>query len=269
MEPLYLKSGIPIVKCLDCGLGKACPDTFKAEEYYDASYFNGNRSDGYSDYLGAREVLQHQFQQEVRLLKKLGAEKGELLEIGCAYGYFLEVAQDHFTVNGLEICEAAVLDCQSRGLTNVRHGAISDETLAPIPMVDVIVLLDVIEHLPNPEEALAAAVAKLQPGGLLMMTTGDFSSLCAKVMGKHWRLMTPPQHLWFFTPQSLKKMGERLGLEQIHLDHPFKKVPFGLIIYQLSRYLSLSPKLPSWMHRLGLSVNLFDAMRIVLRKKPI
>lgn len=264
---LYHKAGVPIIQCPICGLGKACPEKFNVEEYYDASYFNGSRPDGYSDYLGARDVLQDQFRQELDLLKKLGAEGGELLEIGCAYGYFLEVAQHHYKVNGLEICEEAVADCQARGLAGVRHGAISRETLAPMPMVDVIVLLDVIEHLPEPRAALEAAGSKLRPGGLLLITTGDFSSLCARIMGRHWRLMTPPQHLWYFTPRSLEQMGESLGLDLEYIDHPFKKVPLGLIVYQFCRYLSLSPHLPSWIHRIGLPINLFDAMRVVLRKR--
>lgn len=263
---LYNKAGIPVIQCSTCGLGKACADEFNPEVYYDASYFNGSRSDGYSDYLGARYVLQDQFEKELNLLKKLGAKNGDLLELGCAYGYFLEVAQHSYKVNGLEICEEAVADCQARGLSGVRHGAISSETLSSMPMADVVVLLDVIEHLPEPRTALDAAVSKLRPGGLLLITTGDFSSLCAKMMGRHWRLMTPPQHLWFFTPRSLKQMGESLGLDLIYIDHPFKKVPLGLIVYQICRYLSLSPRLPSWMHQIGLPINLFDAMRVVLRK---
>lgn len=256
------------MRCQACGLGKACTEDFNPETYYDASYFNGSRPDGYSDYLGAREVLQDHFKQELELLKRLGAEQGELLELGCAYGYFLELAQHRYNVNGLEICEEAVADCRARGLVGVRHGAISAETLTPVPMADVVVMFDVIEHLPEPGAALAAAVGKLRPGGLMLITTGDFSSLCSRIMGKHWRLMTPPQHLWFFTPNSLKKMGDSLGLELVYIDHPFKKVPFGLIVYQLCRYLSFSPRLPAWMHRLGLPVNLFDAMRVVLRKRP-
>ena len=267
MSLLYQKDGIPIVKCKNCGLGKACAEHFDAEEYYDSSYFNGSRPDGYSDYLGASDVLKEQFQSETRLLEKLHSGGGKLLEIGCAYGYFLEVAQRKFSVHGLEICDEAVIDCQSRGLKEVRQGAVSEETLQAFPMVDVLVLLDVIEHLPQPDKALEEAVKKLLPGGKLLITTGDFSSLCSKIMGRNWRLMTPPQHLWYFTPESIKALGQKLGLEVIYVDHPFKKVPLGLILYQIFRYVKINPSLPNWIHKIGLRVNLFDAMRIVLCKK--
>lgn len=266
---LYHKAGMPIIQCKVCGLGKACPDEFDPETYYDASYFNGSRPDGYSNYVEGKSVLQDHFQQELNLLKKLGANGGELLELGCAYGYFLEVAQNHYSINGLEICEDAVVDCQKRGLVGVRQGAICSEALVNMPMADVVVLLDVIEHLPEPRAAMEAVVSKLNLGGLLLITTGDFSSLSAKVAGRHWRLMTPPQHLWFFSSRSLKQMGESLGLEVIYIDYPFKKVPLGLIVYQICRYFSFSPCLPPWMHRLGLPINLFDAMRVVMRKRVL
>lgn len=264
---LFYKSRMPVYKCQECGLGFAIPHSFDSESYYDASYFNGGRSDGYSDYVGARDVLHNQFRSELRHLKQLGADGGVLIELGCAYGYFLEIAQHEYSVYGLEICEDAVASCNARGLKGVRHGAISLDAFGFAPDADVIVLLDVIEHLPDPKAALEAASAKLRPEGLLLITTGDFSSLCARVMGRHWRLMTPPQHLWFFTPQSLARIGRDLGLEVVQLDHPFKMVPLGLVAYQLCRYLSLSLCLPSWMHRVGLPINLFDAMRVVFRKK--
>ena len=86
MVLLYKKDGIPIVKYSSCGPGKACSETFDAEEYYDSSYFNRSRPDGYSDYLGAADVLKEQFQSEIRLLEKLPSGGGKLLEIGCVYG---------------------------------------------------------------------------------------------------------------------------------------------------------------------------------------
>lgn len=263
---LYHKEGIPIVQCLVCGIGKACPDEFDPEKYYDASYFDGSRADGYSNYVAAKNVLQTQFQKDINLLKKLGANGGVLIEIGSAYGYFLEVAKKHYKIYGLELCEEAVVDCHKRGLTSVKHGAISREAVEEMPMAEVVVLLDVIEHLPDPRNAMLELVSKLNPGGLMLLTTGDFSSLTAKLAGRHWRLMTPPQHLWFFSLKSMKRMAETLGLEVVHIDHPFKTVPLGLIIYQICRYFSFNPTLPNWMHEFGVPINLFDAMRIVFRK---
>jgi hypothetical protein len=78
--------------------------------------------------------------------------------------------------------------------------------------------------------------------------------------------MTPPQHLWFFTQASMRRLASGLGLAVEHLDHPWKIVPASLIAFQLRRMLGLNSASIASASRIGIPVNLFDAMRIVLRK---
>jgi hypothetical protein len=78
--------------------------------------------------------------------------------------------------------------------------------------------------------------------------------------------MTPPQHLWFFTRESIGRLGEAAGLETISFAHPAKLVPLSLIGFQLRRMLGLKPA-PTGASGIGVPVNLFDAMRVVLRKR--
>ncbi len=266
-ELLYHKNGIPIYRCPECGAGRAECNQFDAAAYYDSSYFNGERSDGYSNYVQAANVLRAQFRKDVELLKKLGAPGRTLVELGCAYGYFLDEAKNaSYQVSGVELCEDAVKSCNARG-HDVFHGAVCRETMSRFPEADTVIMLDVIEHLPDPVAALEAVLNILKPNGLLLLSTGDFSSCIAKTTRSNWRLMTPPQHLWFFTPRSLTILCDRLGMDLVHLDHPWKKVPVGLIVYQALRYMTTPPALPAWMHRAGIPVNLFDAMRLVFRKR--
>ena len=61
-------------------------------------------------------------------------------------------------------------------------------------------------------------------------------------------------------------MATSLSFEVKHLDHPWKLVPLSLIQFQLLRMAGRRPgRVPAW-GGLGLPVNLFDAMRVVLRK---
>lgn len=265
---LYRVNHSDIYRCDNCGLGLADVKDFDANDYYDADYFSGEYDDGYSDYQGSQAVLDIQFKHELEDLKALIGPQQTLLELGCAYGYFLRQAEPMFEqVYGLEICQDAVDDCRKRGMGYVYQGEISATTMEQFPDVDVVAMLDVIEHLPQPHEAVKAIAEKLNPGGHLLLTTGDFSSTVAKLSGKKWRLMTPPQHLWFFTPKSIEELIEPLGCELVKVDYPAKKVSFGLIIFQLCRFLKFRPKLPMWFHNHGIKVNLFDAMRVVIRKK--
>src|SRR5262249_2255857 len=81
-----------------------------------------------------------------------------------------------------------------------------------------------------------------------------------------WRLMTPPQHLWYFTRASIERFARPLGLRMESFDHPWKIVPVSLITFQLRRMLGLRPAGTPAASRVGVPVNLFDAMRLVLGK---
>jgi SAM-dependent methyltransferase len=261
---LYAKNDCDIVKCAQCGLGRAETTSFDPENYYTGDYFSGKRSDGYADYVGAEPILRREFAGTVGFIRKFRAS-GRLLDVGCAYGYFLLEAKRYFDVSGIELAEDAAAHCRRRGL-DVLTGVADEASFARLGTKDVIVMLDVIEHLPSPRETLARCAAHLNPGGIIVITTGDFGSPSAKLFGTRWRLMTPPQHLWFFSQQSVRRMAASLGLAVEHFDHPWKIVPLSLIAFQLGRMFGLGAGSFRPASRIGVPVNLFDAMRVILRK---
>ena len=253
-----------ILQCRECGLGRTETSAFDPAAYYTDDYFSGRRSDGYSDYLGAEPVLRREFARSVDFIRCY-REGGKLLELGCAYGFFLMEAARYFDVAGIELAAQAADHGRRAGL-NVLQGVADAANLGRIGHVDVIVLFDVIEHLPQPRETLALCCQHLNPGGIIVITTGDFGSTVASLAGARWRLMTPPQHLWFFTQESMRRLSADLGLSVEQVDHPWKLVPASLIVFQLRRMLGLRGQGVTTASRVGMPVNLFDAMRIVLRK---
>lgn len=261
---LYSKNGCDIFRCEGCGLGRAEAASFDPGRYYTTEYFSGGHADGYADYLGAEAVLRREFARTADFVRRHKAS-GRLLEIGCAYGFFLEEARLHFEVAGIEIAGDAAEHCRSRGL-RVANGIADEASLAGLGGMDVVVLLDVVEHLPDPHGTLSLCARHLRPGGIVVLTTGDFAAPLARFMGASWRLMTPPQHLWFFTPESMDRLAQRIGMRVEALDHPGKIVPAALILFQLRRMLGLRPRAPA-AGKIGIPVNLFDAMRVVLRKE--
>jgi SAM-dependent methyltransferase len=243
-------------------------DDFNADAYYTAEYFDGGHADGYADYQGSALILRREFSKVVQRLQEMLPKGGRLLEIGCAYGFFLEEARKHFSVCGIEISQAAVDFCHESGLSEVECGPAKSETIRRLGPYNAIVMLDVIEHLPDPSSTLTECAGMLAPGGVLILTTGDFGSAFARLSGQSWRLMTPPQHLWFFTQRSMERIAQRLGLEIVQIEWPWKIVPLSLIRFQLGRAIGLKNRTStgSGASRLGVPVNLFDAMRIVLRR---
>jgi len=262
---LYSKNSCDILQCAQCGLGRAECSSFDVHNYYTEDYFSGGSADGYVDYRGSESVLRREFARTVQFIRGF-RKNGRLLEIGCAYGFFLEEARDFYDVAGIEIADAAVAFCRSRDLF-VINGVAEESVLTQFGMLDVIVLLDVIEHLSDPQSTLALCREHLNPGGVIVITTGDFGSFYARLAGRNWRLMTPPQHLWFFTPQSIRGLSHSFGLKMEACDHPWKIVPLALIAFQMRRLLGANRgRSSTFANRFGLPVNLFDAMRCVLRK---
>jgi SAM-dependent methyltransferase len=261
---LYSKDGCDIFKCTGCGLGRTEAENFQPDAYYTADYFSGGHADGYADYLGAEPVLRREFAHTVAFIRRFMAG-GRLLELGCAYGFFLQEAKAYFNAVGIELAKDAAKYARRAGL-NVITGIADAATLSQLGRMDVIVLLDVIEHLPRPRDTLALCVRQLNPGGIIVITTGDFGSWTAKLAGSRWRLMTPPQHLWFFTRESMRRLADDLDMRLESFDHPWKMVPASLIAFQARRMLGRRTARPATGGRFGLPVNLFDAMRVVLRK---
>lgn len=265
----FLKQGFVILQCRGCGLGKTAIDAdFDPQSYYTADYFNGTYIDGYLDYRSSETVIRAEFSKTIEKIKReTGITGGRLLEVGCAYGFFLAEAQKDFDVHGIEIAADAVGSCHERGFISVQQGEADEATLNRLGSFELVVMLDVIEHLAKPDEVLSRLASHLNPGGALVLTTGDFHSVAARVMGARWRLLTPPQHLWFFTPTSIRELAEKNGFELSHLSHPAKLVPLSLILFQLLRMLGVRRStIPAIFSRLGIPVNLFDAMFVVLRK---
>jgi SAM-dependent methyltransferase len=261
---LYAKNGCDILQCRACGLGRSDATNFDPAAYYTGGYFSGQHADGYADYRGTEPVLRREFARMVDFIRRY-RDGGRLLDVGCAYGFFLQEAKPYFDVSGIELAEDAAAFCRRAGL-HVVSGVADEPTLRGLGSMDVIALLDVIEHLPDPRATLRLCADHLRAGGIVVLTTGDFASLYARLAGANWRLMTPPQHLWFFTPDSMRRLATAAGLMVESFDHPWKLVPLSLIAFQLRRMLGFGSQASTGASRVGLPVNLFDAMRVVLRK---
>jgi len=129
---VFEKNRQRVERCDGCGVGRAIATDFDPESYYTGDYFEGGREDGYADYGESAAVLAEEFARAVERLRGVAPTGGALLEIGCAYGFFLKAAAPFWRVHGLEISADAVARCQAAGLDKVRQGVASREALAAV-----------------------------------------------------------------------------------------------------------------------------------------
>jgi len=263
---LFIKWGYNIYRCIHCGTGFTEIGTdFNPKNFYDEEYFQGGQKDGYADYAGSQKILRKEFNKLVSKLLEYSLPGGKLLEIGCAYGFFLSEASAFYDCIGVEVSKEAAKYAVDIG-SKVYNQCIDENLIKKIGPFDVVVMLDVIEHLVNPVAIIQLISENIKQNGILLITTGDFSSLYSKISGKRWRLMTPPQHLHFFTKKGLISLIERNRFKLVSAKYQWKYVPGGLILYQITRRMGWRLKWIRRFHAFGIPVNLFDTLTIIAKK---
>jgi 2-polyprenyl-3-methyl-5-hydroxy-6-metoxy-1,4-benzoquinol methylase len=217
----YEKRGFNIVQCANCGMVYTNPRLTgeKITELYDADYFQGHGFDKSVNYVAdVKDHAQHKSDFTLNdwdldsITQLLGKRSGKprLLEIGCGTGVFLDKARQHgFEVEGLELSAYAADYVRKMGIP-VRTESIESANDAPNTW-DVIVMREVIEHLPHPMESLKTIYSWLKPGGVLFMATGNYDCPERKLRGSDWFYFMPEGHLYYFSNRTMTNYLKKVG----------------------------------------------------------
>lgn len=215
-RPRYHVRGYTVLACPGCG-GWYLPLQAGQGATYDDDYLRRGRASeathGYFDYERDRALHLRNFQRNLEILGEFGAA-GALCDVGCASGHFLMAARasGRFTaLTGVDPSHAAVAAVRERLGCAAVAGLLG---AMPAPgRYDVLTLWETIEHIPRPVEALAAARAWLRPGGLLAVGTGDNTAPLARLLGRRWWYLVPPDHCVYFNRRALTIALTRAGYE--------------------------------------------------------
>jgi SAM-dependent methyltransferase len=269
----FRKGEVEILECPGCGLAYWIPPAdFRPEQTYDAAYFaDASAGHGYDDYAILEASLRRTFARRLAGLPmpRAGAR---LLDVGAAYGFAVaEAARLGWEAWGLEISLAA-----ARRAGEITRGRVVATDFLDPPFAaetfDVITLWDVIEHLADPQRAIGRVARLLRPGGRLVLTTGDVGSLLARLSGSRWHLYTIPEHLFFYSRQSLRILLEAHGLRVESMRAEGSIYTLGYLVERLRKTLlgGRARWSRSWPgSQTHIRVNLFDIVTVsAVRSAP-
>lgn len=262
-----------IVRCTSCGYVYADLDLSQAqfEALYSDGYFAGEE---YSDYAADKAVHQRNFIARLDILARFvdPGRHRQLLEVGCAYGFFLELAARRFDgAVGIDVTAAGVDHARDMLGLNAVRGDLLDWDFGGLP-VDVACMWDTIEHLRSPDRYLERIAANMTAGGLLAVTTGDIGSTVARWRRHKWRLIHPPTHAHYFSQESLTRLLDRYGFDVVHAEHCGFYRSIGNVAYNLLVLRWQVPAAYDLFNRLRLSswmfyTNLFDIVFLIARRR--
>lgn len=154
-------------------------------------------------FVGRRRILAaliDRFAPEVRPLR--------ILEVGCGTGSNIAMLQRFGVVDAIEPDDHARAFSESRTGLAIKGGYLPDVPLDD-GAYDLIVLLDVLEHIPDDHAALAALRSKLAPGGRLLLAVPAMPSLWSAHDVAH-------HHQRRYTAATLKAVVTGAGFRPIH-----------------------------------------------------
>ena len=201
----------PLLQCGGCGLLCTDPAYITPPDLmYDEGYYSER-----TPYLQNSAFFLDMFGQ---LFDRIGRYKqsGRVLDVGCGVGQLLQVAQARgYTAEGCDFSPWATEYARQAGYT-VRTGSL--ETLGYAERsFDIVIASHTLEHIPAPVPFLQAMRRVLKDDGLLVIAVPNIASVMAFAMRERWAGLKPEQHLWHFTPHTVRSLLSRAGLRTVRV----------------------------------------------------
>lgn len=212
-RPRLERDGYRIVQCCACGFLFVSPPPTAQElaDFYQRPEYYAGSGLGYADYFAQRPIHEADARRRLARIERLVGGRGRVLDVGCAAGFFLHVAQGRgWQPLGVEL--SAGMAAHAADLIGRPVARSLDELAAAPGTLDAVTMWEYIEHIPQPRAEVERLGALLRPGGVLALSTPNTSYWTAAHRPERWREFKPPAHIGFFTPATLRRMLESCGL---------------------------------------------------------
>lgn len=226
MKLLYRKFNAPIAQCTACGMvmpNPRIPHDYIRQRYSEAYFWN--------EYLPAQGIhTPNEFDPQyydkryaplLELIRHNSPSGQTLFEIGVGSGFFLKAAERAgWHVSGSDISAASIAFARETLHLDTHPWSAEDlATHLPSGTIDVVVMLDVIEHLLDAHAALTAIHRLLSPDGILVILTPNLNSFSYFALKEDWAIISPAEHTYNFSERTLKRTLHRAGFPTVNFKH--------------------------------------------------
>jgi len=249
-----------------------------AKVYDTSNYYHhkDNQQDtplGYPDYATLAGHLNFVADELLRPLR--GIKKGKLLDVGCGMGTMLNRFRKlGWDTYGVDVSTYATEYARNQLGLKVYTGVV-DELDLPEGYFDLVTLVLTIEHIPNPRTTLAALYRLMKPGAVIIVATHDISGLWPRIVKQRWRHLNVPEHLYFFSNSTLKRLLEATGfstfritetatLASVTSDSSGLYAPIRFLHHY--RLIGLAAPILRSLHTINRVLNLSDGMTLYSRR---
>lgn len=192
---------VEIVRCGDCR--SVLLSAVKPPSAYSESDW-----DWYVEQLAGIETI-------AAVLAKVAAPTGaRMLDVGCGYGFGLDIARVLFGWQGIGLDPSLAAERGRADLgLDIRPGTL-DDAFEPDERFDVIFASEVLEHVPDPRGFLVSVERRLSDRGVFLMTTPDAAAVSLETpMTTLYPALSVGAHEFLLTQDGLVRMFEDAGLE--------------------------------------------------------
>lgn len=194
------------------------------EDFYGKKYWLSYQCDehGYPDILKrTRTDLSERCIHWLRTALKYKLPPAKSLELGCAHGGFIALLrQVGYDASGLEMSPTIAELAKDTFDVPMLVGPLEQQQLLPSSL-DMIVLMDVLEHFPDPTQTIKRCFNLLKQDGILIIQTPRFPDMThAEMLEKQdpfLEQLKAGEHLYLLSQQSVEKFFREISPEPVHI----------------------------------------------------
>lgn len=173
--------------------------------------------DRISLYYGRMKEFNRRYSLIWSLIQKVAGKNkiNRVLEVGGNIGYFSGYLKKRgIAIDGVET-NPQLRQYQENVYGIKAVAKISD--LDADSFYDAVVLMDVLEHIPDPVSTLSKIADHVKRDGIIFLQFPNKNSLMAKMAGKKWQWWAAPDHLYHFSEYAIQRVADRVGLKVQYL----------------------------------------------------